>query len=192
MKDKQVIEEAPNFMNYLSNAAGRTVGEEPTSADKNKQKSALTRAKSATGSDTSVAITQKGLDTAVAGKAGTQMDRDAEAEVVQQHLDLLNPDYKLQSMYINLLKQLKQKKDSAGRMPGGDLNTPTYQRQGKTRGDMGIPGEYKSDGGRVPTADEIASGKIQMNSAENNAEPIQEKTSVLSQVINHILIQPLV
>ena len=105
------------------------------------------------------------------------MDRDAEAEVVQQHLDLLNPDYKLQSMYINLLKQLKQKKDSAGRMPGGDLNTPTYQRQGKTRGDMGIPGEYKSDGGRVPTADEIASGKIQMNSAENNAEPIQERLS---------------
>ena len=92
-------------------------------------------------------------------------------------MDLLNPDFKLQSMYINLLKQLKSKKDAmASKSPGGDLDKPTYQRQGKTRGDMGIAGEYTSDGTKVPGPNEIASGKIE--SVEESMEEAISRNAI--------------
>ena len=61
MKIDNFITEAPGDMPELSQD------------DKNKQRAGLQRAKSATGSKTAVSIAQKGIDTAMGGKAGTQM-----------------------------------------------------------------------------------------------------------------------
>jgi|11_taG_2_1085331.scaffolds.fasta_scaffold00209_3 hypothetical protein len=97
----------------------------------------------------------------------------AESEQIEILLGLLDP--MIQAGHLPKLIQLnkissKVVADKQASMQK-DLDVPAWQRQGKTRSDMGI---NDPDGGKIPGPNEIASGQIESIEEELSREAVQK------------------